>query len=151
MERQQELFEKKKYFKNNLNHEEKLQNVPPEMHTYQWEDAVRFWSSTKGEARERVGVASRQQQKFTHNAGSKSFARVAEEHDKLRDKRAEYEATGSSHGSINDQELENQVIAEVLGFYLWIDTFVCFSCVFAKLLLGVINLGGLKNAHHMME
>ncbi|KAL4302062.1 hypothetical protein GQ457_10G005060 [Hibiscus cannabinus] len=112
-------------------------------------NAVRFWSSTKGEARERVGVASRQQQKFTHTAGSKSFARVAEEHevtsggnvgriklfdiihtkkdgspitpeaaeimDKLRDKRAEYEATGSSHGSINDQELENQVIAEVLS------------------------------------
>ncbi|KAK8548089.1 hypothetical protein V6N12_061011 [Hibiscus sabdariffa] len=32
-----------------------------------------------GQARERIGVASRQQQKFTHTAGSKSFARIANE------------------------------------------------------------------------
>ncbi|KAK8577834.1 hypothetical protein V6N13_076515 [Hibiscus sabdariffa] len=46
---------------------------------YQWEDACHFWNSAKGQARERIGVASRQQQKFTHTAGSKSFARIANE------------------------------------------------------------------------
>ncbi|PPR85089.1 hypothetical protein GOBAR_AA35602 [Gossypium barbadense] len=45
---------------------------------YQWEDATRFWNSKKGEDRERVGTSSRQKQKFTHTAGSKSFACVAQ-------------------------------------------------------------------------
>ncbi|MFQ6641536.1 hypothetical protein Gotur_016230 [Gossypium turneri] len=45
---------------------------------YQWEDAVRFWNSKKGEDRERVGISSRQKQKFTHTTGSKSFACLAE-------------------------------------------------------------------------
>ncbi|KAG8500581.1 hypothetical protein CXB51_004532 [Gossypium anomalum] len=45
---------------------------------YQWEDVVRFWNSKKGEDRERVGISSRQKQKFTHTAGSRSFASVAE-------------------------------------------------------------------------
>ncbi|PPR81498.1 hypothetical protein GOBAR_AA39215 [Gossypium barbadense] len=46
-----------------------------------WRDhknAVRFWTSKKGEDRERVGKSSMQKQKFTHTAGSKSFACVAE-------------------------------------------------------------------------
>ncbi|KAK8505588.1 hypothetical protein V6N12_038329 [Hibiscus sabdariffa] len=42
-------------------------------------------------ARELVGVASRHQQKFTHIAGLKSSTRVADEKEKLRDKRTEYE------------------------------------------------------------
>ncbi|MFQ6622477.1 hypothetical protein Gotur_002908 [Gossypium turneri] len=45
---------------------------------YQWEEAIRFWHSKKGEDRERVGKSSRQKQKFTHTAESKSFACVAE-------------------------------------------------------------------------
>ncbi|XP_052885295.1 uncharacterized protein LOC128293803 [Gossypium arboreum] len=69
---------KKKYFKKPISLEEKLQNVPPGMLRYQWEDAVRFWNSKKGEDRERVGTSSRQKQKFTHTAGSKSFACVAQ-------------------------------------------------------------------------
>ncbi|KAG8493223.1 hypothetical protein CXB51_010565 [Gossypium anomalum] len=48
------------------------------MMRYQWEDAVRFWNSKKGEDRERVGTSSRQKQKFTHTAGSRSFVSVAE-------------------------------------------------------------------------
>ncbi|MFQ6629749.1 hypothetical protein Gotur_007198 [Gossypium turneri] len=48
---------------------------------YQWEDAVRFWNSKKGEDRERVGTTSRQKQKFTHTAGSKSFACVADDNE----------------------------------------------------------------------
>ncbi|KAK5836347.1 hypothetical protein F383_34547 [Gossypium arboreum] len=40
---------KKEYFKKNITLEEKLRNVPPGMLRYQWEDAVRFWNSKKGE------------------------------------------------------------------------------------------------------
>ncbi|KHG28273.1 hypothetical protein F383_34900 [Gossypium arboreum] len=69
---------KKQYFKKDISLEEKLRNVPPGMLRYQWEDAVRFWNSKKGEDRERVGISSRQKQKFTHTAGSRSFASVAE-------------------------------------------------------------------------
>ncbi|KHG04244.1 F-box/LRR-repeat 17 [Gossypium arboreum] len=59
---------KKEYFKKDISLEEKLRNVPPGMLRYQWEDVDR----------ERVGTSSRQKQKFTHTAGSKSFACVAE-------------------------------------------------------------------------
>ncbi|PPR93876.1 hypothetical protein GOBAR_AA26794 [Gossypium barbadense] len=69
---------KKQYFKKDISLEEKLRNVPPRMLRYQWEDAVRFWNSKKGEDRERVGTSSRQKQKFTHTAGSRSFASVDE-------------------------------------------------------------------------
>ncbi|KAK5842515.1 hypothetical protein PVK06_004882 [Gossypium arboreum] len=69
---------KKEYFKKPISLEEKLQNVPRGMLRYQWEDAVRFWNSKKGEDRERVGTSSRQKQKFTHMAGSRSFACVAQ-------------------------------------------------------------------------
>ncbi|PPS01689.1 hypothetical protein GOBAR_AA18976 [Gossypium barbadense] len=128
---------------------EKLQNVPPGMLRYQWEDAVRFWNSKKGEDRERVGTSSRQKQKFTHTAGSKSFACVAQAEEassgqkvgclqlfdithrkkdgtpmsseaaeimeKLKDKKAEYEATASTDSSVNFEDIDNRIINEVLG------------------------------------
>ncbi|MFQ6659795.1 hypothetical protein Gotur_028552 [Gossypium turneri] len=59
---------KRDYYKTKTTLEEKLQNVPLGMLRYQWEDADR----------ERVGKSSKQKQKFTHTAGSKSFACVAE-------------------------------------------------------------------------
>ncbi|MFQ6631387.1 hypothetical protein Gotur_008692 [Gossypium turneri] len=40
---------KKEYFKKNISLKEKLRNVPSGMLRYQWEDAVRFWNSKKGE------------------------------------------------------------------------------------------------------
>ncbi|MFQ6629748.1 hypothetical protein Gotur_007198 [Gossypium turneri] len=104
---------------------------------YQWEDAVRFWNSKKGEDRERVGTTSRQKQKFTHTAGSKSFACVADDNlfdityrkkdgspmttkaaeimEKLKDKRAEYEVIASSDSSINLDDINNRIITKVLG------------------------------------
>ncbi|MFQ6652698.1 hypothetical protein Gotur_024443 [Gossypium turneri] len=116
---------------------------------YQWEDAVRFWNSKKGEDRERVGKSSRQKQKFTHTAGSKSFACVAEAEElstgqkvgrlqlfdithrkkdgspmtseaaeileKLKDKKAEYEAIASSDSSVHIDDIDNRIITEVLG------------------------------------
>ncbi|KAE8697820.1 hypothetical protein F3Y22_tig00110610pilonHSYRG00558 [Hibiscus syriacus] len=130
---------KKKNFKNDLSLEEKLQTVLLGMLRYQWEDADR----------EHVGVASRQQQRFTHTVGSKSFACTANEEEntygskvgriqlfdmthkkkdvipmtseaaeimqKFREKRAEYHATASSQGLVNDDDIENQAINDVLG------------------------------------
>ncbi|PPS05515.1 hypothetical protein GOBAR_AA15149 [Gossypium barbadense] len=140
---------KKEYFKKPISLEEKLQNVPPRMLRYQWKDAVRFWNSKKGEDRERVGTSSRQKQKFTHTAGSRSFACVAqaaeassgqkvgrlqlfdimhrkkdgtpmtseaaEIMEKLKDKKAEYEATASTDSSVNFEDIDNRIINEVLG------------------------------------
>ncbi|XP_052477100.1 uncharacterized protein LOC128032535 [Gossypium raimondii] len=116
---------------------------------YQWEEVVRFWTSKKGEDREEVGKKSRQQQKFTHTAGSKSFACVAhaeelssgqkvgrlqlfdithrkkdgnpmtpeaaEIMEKLKDKKAEYEAIVSSDSSVHIDDIDNRIITEVLG------------------------------------
>ncbi|PPS17428.1 hypothetical protein GOBAR_AA03148 [Gossypium barbadense] len=129
---------KKEYFKKPISLEEKLQNVPPGMLRYQWEDVDR----------ERVGTSSRQKQKFTHTAGSRSFACVAqaaetssgqkvgrlqlfdithrkkdgtpmtseaaEIMEKLKDKKAEYEATASTDSSINFEDIDNRIINEVL-------------------------------------
>ncbi|KAG8489529.1 hypothetical protein CXB51_017547 [Gossypium anomalum] len=140
---------KKEYFKKPISFEEKLQNVPPGMLRYQWEDAVRFWNSKKREDRERVGTSSRQKQKFTHTAGSKSFACVAqaaevssgqkvgrlqlfdithrkkdgtpmtseaaEIMEKLKDKKAEYEAIASTDSFVNFEVIDNRIINEVLG------------------------------------
>ncbi|KAH1122049.1 hypothetical protein J1N35_005209 [Gossypium stocksii] len=126
---------KKEYFKKRLTLEEKLQNVPPGMLRYQWEDAVRFGNSKKGEDCERVGTSSRQKQKFTHTAGSRSFSCVAEAElfdithrkkdgspmtseagellDKLKEKKVEYEASIDS--SANFVEIDDRIINEVVG------------------------------------
>ncbi|PPS07365.1 hypothetical protein GOBAR_AA13290 [Gossypium barbadense] len=140
---------KKQYFKKDISLEEKLRNVPPGMLRYQWEDAVRFWNSKKGENRERVETSSRQKQKFTHTAGSRSFASVVEAEEiksgqkvgrlqlfeimhkkkdgspmtseageimeKLKEKKAEYEAIASSDSSANLENIDNRIITEVLG------------------------------------
>ncbi|PPS16422.1 hypothetical protein GOBAR_AA04156 [Gossypium barbadense] len=100
---------------------------------YQWEDAVRFWNSKKGEDHERVGTSSRQKQKFMHTAGSKSFACVVEtklfdithrkkdgspmtsEAGEIMDKKAEYEAIASSDSSVNLEDIDNRIITDVLG------------------------------------
>ncbi|PPS08603.1 hypothetical protein GOBAR_AA12040 [Gossypium barbadense] len=139
---------KKQYFKKDISLEEKLRNVPPRMLRYQWEDAVRFWNSKKGEDRERVGTSSSQKQKFTHTAGSRSFASVAEAEEvksgqkvgrlqlfeithrkkdgspmtseageimeKLKEKKAEYEAIALSDSSVNLENIDNRIITEVL-------------------------------------
>ncbi|MFQ6654336.1 hypothetical protein Gotur_025377, partial [Gossypium turneri] len=65
---------KRDYFKTKTTLDERLQNVPPGILRYQWEEVVRFWTLKKGEDREQVGKSSRQKQKFTHTTGSRSFA-----------------------------------------------------------------------------
>ncbi|MFQ6641438.1 hypothetical protein Gotur_014565 [Gossypium turneri] len=115
---------------------------------YKWEDVVRFWNSKKREDREKVGTTSRQKQKFTHTARSKSFACVADDEElssgkkigrlqlfdityrkkygssmtteaaeimeKVKDKRAEYEAIALTDSSVNLDDIDNQIIT-VLG------------------------------------
>ncbi|KAK5836866.1 hypothetical protein PVK06_012669 [Gossypium arboreum] len=65
--------------------------------------------------RERVGISSRQKQKFTHTVGSRSFASVAEAEEKLKEKKAEYEAIASIDSSVNLENIDNRIITEVLG------------------------------------
>ncbi|KHG21729.1 50S ribosomal L19, chloroplastic [Gossypium arboreum] len=99
--------------------------------------------------RERVGASSRQKQKFTHTAGSRSFASVAEAEEvsssqkvgrlqlfeithkkkdespmtseageimeKLKEKKAEYEAIASTDSFVNLENIDNRIIIEVLG------------------------------------
>ncbi|XP_040948802.1 uncharacterized protein [Gossypium hirsutum] len=126
-----------------------MRNVPPEMLRYQWKDVIRVWNSKKRRDCEQVGTSSRQKQKFTHTAGSKSFAYVAEAEElssgqkverlqlfdithrkkdespmtseateimeKLKDKKAEYEAIASSDRSVHLDDIDNWIITEVLG------------------------------------
>ncbi|GMI71152.1 hypothetical protein HRI_000784500 [Hibiscus trionum] len=122
--RDHKSFLKKKYFKNSLSLQEKMQNVPPGLLRYQWEDAVRFWSSTKGEERERVGelksgssVGRVQLFDITHTKkdGSAITPEAAEIMAKMKDKKIEFEATASTNGSANLDDIDNQVIADVLG------------------------------------
>ncbi|KAK5845228.1 hypothetical protein PVK06_001390 [Gossypium arboreum] len=99
--------------------------------------------------RERVGTSSREKQKFTHTARSRSFASVAEAEEvksgqkvgllqlfeithrkkdgspmtseageimeKLKEKKAKYEAIASSDSSVNLENIDNRIITEVLG------------------------------------
>ncbi|PPS03704.1 hypothetical protein GOBAR_AA16956 [Gossypium barbadense] len=139
---------KKLYFKKDISLKEKLRNVPPEMLRYQWEDAVRFWNSKKGEDYERVGISGRQK-KFTHTVESRSFVSVAKAEEissgqkvgrlqlfeithkkkdgspmtfeageimeKLKEKKAEYEAMASTDSSVNLENIDNRIINKVLG------------------------------------
>ncbi|MFQ6641293.1 hypothetical protein Gotur_014958, partial [Gossypium turneri] len=109
---------KKKYFKKNISLEGKLQNVPPGMLKYQWEDAVRFWNSKKGEKLSSGQKVGRLQLfDITHRKkdGSPMASEAAEIMEKLKDKKAEYEAVASSDSSINVDDIDNRIIAEVLG------------------------------------
>ncbi|PPS14003.1 hypothetical protein GOBAR_AA06590 [Gossypium barbadense] len=89
------------------------------------------------EDRARVGTSSRQKQKFTHTTGSRSFASVAEAKlfeithrkkdgspmtseageimEKLKEKKAKYEAIASTDSSVNLENIDNRIITEVLG------------------------------------
>ncbi|MFQ6641659.1 hypothetical protein Gotur_015101 [Gossypium turneri] len=49
-----------------------------------------------------------------HTTGSKSCACVADNEEKLKDKRAEYEVIASSDSSVNLDDTDNQIIIEIL-------------------------------------
>ncbi|KAH1063826.1 hypothetical protein J1N35_028813 [Gossypium stocksii] len=69
----------------------------------------------KTQDRERVGTTSRQKEKLTYKVGSKSFACVADDEEKLKYKKAEYEAIASSDISVNLDNIDNRIITEFLG------------------------------------
>ncbi|KAG8498548.1 hypothetical protein CXB51_004861 [Gossypium anomalum] len=109
---------KKEYFKKPISLEEKLQNVPPGMLRYQWEDAVRFWNSKKGvEASSGQKVGRLQLFDITHRKkdGTPMTSKAAEIMEKLKDKKAEYEATASTDSSVNFEDIDNRIINKVLG------------------------------------
>ncbi|MFQ6637056.1 hypothetical protein Gotur_013372, partial [Gossypium turneri] len=85
---------------------------------YQWEDVVIFWNSKKGEellSGQKVGRL--QLFDITHRKkdGSPMTTEAVEIMDKLKDKRAEYEAMASSDSFVNLDDIDNQIITEVLG------------------------------------
>ncbi|PPR89126.1 hypothetical protein GOBAR_AA31557 [Gossypium barbadense] len=109
---------KKEYFKKDISLEEKLRNVLQGMLRYQWKDTVRFWNSKKGEelsSGQRVGRL--QLFDITHRKkdGSPMTSEVGEIMEKLKDKKAEYEAIVSSDSSVNLEDIDNRIIIEVLG------------------------------------
>ncbi|XP_040968339.1 uncharacterized protein [Gossypium hirsutum] len=109
---------KKQYFKKDISLEEKLRNVPPGMLRYQWEDAVRFWNSKKGEevkSGQKVGCL--QLFEITHRKKDESpmTSEAGEIMEKLKEKKAEYEVIASSDSSVNLENIDNKIITEVLG------------------------------------
>ncbi|KHG17734.1 ATP-dependent helicase/deoxyribonuclease subunit B [Gossypium arboreum] len=101
------------------------------------DDYIKKALAGNDEDRERVGISNRQKQKFMHTAGSRSFASVAEAKlfeithrkkdgspitfevgeimEKLKEKKAEYEAVASTDTSVNLENIDNRIITEVLG------------------------------------
>ncbi|XP_052482017.1 uncharacterized protein LOC105783240 isoform X2 [Gossypium raimondii] len=109
---------KKDYFKTKTTLEEKLQNVPPGMLRYQWEDAVRFWNSKKrDELSSGQKVRCLQLFEITHKKkyGSPITPEAVEILEKLKNKKAEYEAIASSDSFVHLDDVDNQIITEVLG------------------------------------
>ncbi|KAK5786766.1 hypothetical protein PVK06_041410 [Gossypium arboreum] len=109
---------KKQYFKKDISLEEKLRNVPPRMLRYQWEDAVRFWNLKKGEeVKSGQKVGRLQLFEITHRKkdGSPMTSEAGEIMEKLKEKKAEYEAITSSDSSANLENIDNRIITEVLG------------------------------------
>ncbi|XP_040954706.1 uncharacterized protein [Gossypium hirsutum] len=85
---------------------------------YQWKEAVRFWQSKKGkELSSGQKVGRLQLFEITHRKkdGSPMTPKAGEIIEKLKDKKAEYEAIASSESSVHLEDIDNQIIAEVLG------------------------------------
>ncbi|MFQ6654456.1 hypothetical protein Gotur_025427 [Gossypium turneri] len=91
--------------------------VPLGMLRYQWEYTVRFWDSKKGEelsSGQKVGHL--QLFDITHRKkdGSPMTCEAIEIMEKLKDKKAEYEAIASSDSSVNVDDIDKRIIIEVL-------------------------------------
>ncbi|PPS14294.1 hypothetical protein GOBAR_AA06280 [Gossypium barbadense] len=99
---------KKQYFKKDISVEEKLRNIPPGMLRYQWEDA---------EVKSGQKVGRLQLFEITHRKkdGSLMTFEAGEIMEKLKEKKAEYEAIASTNSSVNLENIDNRIITEVLG------------------------------------
>ncbi|PPR95960.1 hypothetical protein GOBAR_AA24712 [Gossypium barbadense] len=111
---------KKEYFKKPISLEEKLQNVPPGM--------LRTVSELEQAAGKNKNLRTRQASSgqkvgrlqlfdITHRKkdGTPMSSEAAEIMEKLKDKKAEYEATASTDSSVNFEDIDNRIINEVLG------------------------------------
>ncbi|KAH7670262.1 putative transposase Ptta/En/Spm plant protein [Dioscorea alata] len=101
---------KKRHFKREDGLQANKDKHPNATIRWQWEQLVDFWYSSKGEDSERLGVASRKQQKYTHTSGSKSFARKEKEMDKANGKLAECETVDEDM-----QMVETGILTELIG------------------------------------
>ncbi|KHG12748.1 hypothetical protein F383_19409 [Gossypium arboreum] len=85
---------------------------------YQWEDVVRFWNSKKEEevsSGQKVGLL--QLFAITHRKkdGSPMTSEVGQIMEKLKEKKAEYEAIASNDSFVNLENIDNRIITKVLG------------------------------------
>ncbi|PPS09442.1 hypothetical protein GOBAR_AA11201 [Gossypium barbadense] len=99
---------KKQYFKKDISLEEKLRNVPPRMLRYQWEDA-------EFKSRQKVGRLLLFEITHRKKDGSPMTSEAGEIMEKLKEKKAEYEAIASTDSSINLENIDNRIITKVLG------------------------------------
>ncbi|KAH1114316.1 hypothetical protein J1N35_007694 [Gossypium stocksii] len=101
---------KKEYFKKDISLKQKLRNVPPGMlrTVSELEQAVELLPGQK------VGRLQLFDIMYRKKDGS-PITSEAEEIMKLKDKKEEYEAITSSDSSVNLVDVDNRIIAEVLG------------------------------------
>ncbi|PPS11395.1 hypothetical protein GOBAR_AA09243 [Gossypium barbadense] len=104
---------KKLDFKKDISLEEKLRNIPPGMLRYHWT------VSELEQAEVSSGQKVRRLQLFeiTHRKkdGSLMTFEAGEIMEKLKEKKAEYEAIASADSSVNLENIDNRIITEVLG------------------------------------
>ncbi|XP_039146766.1 uncharacterized protein LOC120284003 [Dioscorea cayenensis subsp. rotundata] len=115
---------KKHYFKREIGPQANKDNHPDGTVRWQWEELVDFWYSRKGEEAEKIGLACRKQQKYTHTSGSKSFARKKKEMELLKGEKVGhfefFKAThikkNGSHVNVETEKILEQA-NELLGEY----------------------------------
>ncbi|MFQ6637556.1 hypothetical protein Gotur_013637, partial [Gossypium turneri] len=112
---------KKEYFKTKTTLEEKLRNVPPGMlrivNELEQAAGKNRNSLTQLELSSGQKVGRLQLFDITHRKkdGSPMTSEAAEIMEKLKDKKAEYEAIASSDSSVNIDDIDNRIITEFLG------------------------------------
>ncbi|KAH7672347.1 putative transposase Ptta/En/Spm plant protein [Dioscorea alata] len=117
---------KKRYFKREAGPQANKDNYPDGTVRWQWEELVDFWYSRKGEEAEKIGLACRKQQKYTHTSGSKSFATKKKETEFLKGgKVGRFELFKATHTKKNGSHLnvetekilmvEAEILTQVIG------------------------------------
>ncbi|KAK5845378.1 hypothetical protein PVK06_001554 [Gossypium arboreum] len=99
---------KKEYFKKDISLKEKLRNVLPGMLSYQWEDA----EVSSGQKVGRLQLFEITYKKKDESPMASEAGQIME---KLKEKKAEYEAIASTDSSVNLENIDNIIITKVLG------------------------------------
>ncbi|KAH1056042.1 hypothetical protein J1N35_034107 [Gossypium stocksii] len=85
---------------------------------YQWENTVRFWNSKKGEevsSGKKFGRLQLFDIMHRKKDGSPMTSEAGEIMEKLKEKKAEYEAAASTNSFVNHEDINNKIITKVLG------------------------------------